>query len=268
MSKHGRASLSAVGLLVVGTFGACGDSASPDNALEEVTSELATPGKPQGLTCGIGYYRNCVNVDMGICDGVETGYTTGNCNSGNWSFTLGNATGLHNAADGDRSCYAPWGFYHQAWTNSDPNVNANSAWLLLPKGTACGFKDNCNNYTELCMGLDPANSCPSGWNMMFSGDAGAPAKCNHNGPGGSPGPGAFVWCEYQDPNHVCNGTCQTTDQLYGTVCGISDNDKTNYGECLGVFPGATGTCPAGYQWHGRFDDGRSVGHGLSWCSRD
>ena len=247
-----------LGLLTVAVFGGC-DGTSTGDKVEEVTSALVTAGKPQGFTCGLGYYRNCVNVDSGNCNGVLTGDTGGNCANGNWYFNTNAGPGYHLDADGDRGLGPFWGLYHQAWTTSDTNVNANSASLLLPKGTACGFKDNCNDHGELCMGLDAAFSCPSGWNKMVASDINAPSSCNG-------GPGGFVWCEYQDPGNVCTGTCQTTDQPYGTVCGISDNDRTPAGKCLGV-TNTNSTCPPGYTWHGRYDDGRSVGHGVSWCSR-
>jgi hypothetical protein len=125
-------------------------------------------------------------------------------------------------------------------------------------GTACGFKDNCNNSGLTCIGFDPAHSCPPGWVAKVGSDSNAPGSCNG-------GPGGFVWCEYQDPNALCTtGSCPLTDQPSGIVCGIDDNDRHN-GQCLGVQTDSV--CPPGWAHKGWYDDGRSAGHGIGWCTK-
>jgi hypothetical protein len=103
------------------------------------------------------------------------------------------------------------------------------------------------------MDFDANVSCPAGWTKKVASDMKAPSGCG------------FVWCEYQDPNNLCTTqACQHTNQPYGLACGITDNDRNN-GQCMGRL--TTQGCPLGYVRYGYFDDGRSPGHGVGWCSR-
>jgi len=114
------------------------------------------------------------------------------------------------------------------------------------------------------MGYNPQWECPSGWQQRQAGDANSSSGCN------------FAWCEYLDPHGACtDGTC--FDQLpHGVTCGITDSDypdthpnpKFAAGHCLDKIPKTPQTgCPSGWQWYGRYDSGRSSGHGLAWCNK-
>ncbi len=249
--------LTAAVLFLVG-FAAC-DTAEN---VESKTSALAVSGWPQGLDCGLGYYRNGVDVVHGYCEGVSTGDATGNvCNPAYMTRCTNGvscASGFGIGVDGDQGLCNPWGLYHQQLLSSTGGVTtANTDQLLLPKGTACGFKDNCHDNTLTCMGYDPAHSCPPGWTAKVGSDINNPSSCNG-------GPGGYVWCEYQDPNNLCTGSCQLADQPSGIVCGIDDNDRHN-GQCLGMVTDSA--CPSGWSRNGWFDDGRSAGHGIGWCTK-
>jgi hypothetical protein len=224
---------------------------TPPDEVEKVTQKLGVSGWPQGLVCGMGYYRNGQDVVRGFCQGEVTALAASNTQI----FQCGNfcARGFHCAADGDHGLSAPWGLYHQAFNFNSGGVSAATAdQLFLPRGTACGFKESCNNTAETCMGFDANVSCPAGWLKKQGSDMRAPSHCG------------FVWCEYQDPFNLCNGTCQNFDQPSGLLCGVTDNDRNN-GQCLG-FQTKFG-CPPGWDRHGWFDTGRSPGHGIGWCRK-
>jgi hypothetical protein len=248
------------GVVVLSLAGlvACGDQSD----VEVKASALGVSGWPQGMDCGLGYYRNGVNVVDGVCQGFRTGNANIDwCDQsamGRCDVAGSCAPGFGVGPDGDRGLCAPWGFYHQHLLSSTGGVTlTNTDQLFLPKGTACGFKDNCNDPALTCMGFNPAVSCPPGWVKKVGSDSNAPASCNG-------GPGGFVWCEYQDPNNLCTGTCQLQDQPAGIVCGIDDNDRHN-GQCLGQ--STDSACPPGWARKTWFDDGRSVGHGIGWCTK-
>jgi hypothetical protein len=234
---------------------------SAQEGVEIKTSALGVLGWPQGLDCGLGYYRNGANVAFGVCQGTATANAwVDTCTSGAISTCQGwgCAPGFSIGIDGDRGLCAPWGFYHQQLSSSTGDVTTlNTDQLFLPKGTACGFKDNCNNNTVTCMGFDAAHQCPKGWIARVGSDLNAPSSCNG-------GPGGFVWCEYLDPNNLCTGDCQLVNQPAGLVCGITDNDRRN-GLCLGQRTDIA--CPAGWARKGWYDDGRSGGHGIGWCTK-
>jgi hypothetical protein len=247
------------GMLAVTTLAACG---TEENATETTAGALGVTGMPQGLTCGMGYYTDYRNVQSGYCKGYSTANAYSMC-SGNTctsGFDLGpSAPGFHVAGDGDRGrglsgAGLGWGFYHQSLSASTGGVTtANTDQLYLPKGTACGFKEACNGDSgETCMGYDSNHSCPPGWVQRVASDIKAPSGCG------------FVWCEYQDPNNLCIGDCQLTNQPSGIVCGIDDNDRHN-GQCLGVQTDSA--CPAGWQHQGSYDYGRSPNHGVGWCTK-
>ena len=258
---HGAAALGALAALALAS--ACDGGAVPmdDVPAAEVqqTASAVLNGLPAGLTCGLGYYRNGVNVAMGRCQGLATATAAySDCYPDSITMCIPNwpnmscAPGFLASADGDRGLCLPWGLYHQS-LQAGLNDLANADQLALPQGTACGFKESCNDTSETCMGLDPRQTCPKGWVRKVASDSNAPSNCG------------YYWCEYQDPNHLCTGNCQYQNQMSGLVCGISDNDRpSTHGTCLGVNT-ATGQCPAGWAWYGWFDDGRSVGHGIGWC---
>ena len=211
---------------------------------------------PPGMTCGISYvaWVGCFlqNVVNGYCAGVQTTVPS-SYNCGYPSVTQQAAGGYRNANDGDRGQPSGLGFYNQAW--NQPNAT-NSTQYILPKGTACGFKEACNDSGERCMGYDAHNSCPPGWQRKSASDLNAPNGC------------VFDWCEYQDPNNLCQYDSCYYNLPHGLVCGLTDSDKSlanGGGQCLGV--ATTTGCPGGFVLYGFFDAGRPAGHGVGFCMK-
>jgi hypothetical protein len=219
-------------------------------------------GWPDGLTCGLSYVSNNGYVVNGYCESVNSRSAyieyndcqydnTESCDEPGDSICAPEFAGI---VDGDVGLCSERGFYHQAY--GGPGVSPTySTQLLLPKGTACGLYHTCAQFgvKYYCMGTyDAATSCPPGWLPKVSSDANAPSGCN------------YVWCEYQDPNVLCTGACTLTNQPSGLVCGLNDNDRHN-GHCLGVQTDSS--CPSGWQHYGAYDDGRSSGHGTTWCTK-
>jgi hypothetical protein len=233
-------------------LGACG--AEPEGDLESTTGALGVSAFPDGLTCGLSYLNGPPVVD-GTCEGVHT---------------LANPLPFHfgwaKQYDGDSGLPSGNGFYHQRRTllNSPQPDTSN---VILPQGTACGFKHTARGDTEKCFGLDPElGNCPFGWTRRIGGDSTAPGGSN------------FVWCEYNDSNHTCDfGSCLGS-MPSGLACGISDNDRSPRGSCQRLTSGiAPNQCPAGYRWSfitttnagsGYYDAGRSGGHGIGWCAKN
>jgi hypothetical protein len=248
------ATMPAFGLSVLITLGltALGCLGGEDATETKIGALVPGPGinaSPQGLTCGMAYYSGSTPIVDNTCVGRLT-------------KEQAPAVGFALVNDGDRGASSGSGFYHQGWTTSDPAIvtsgpNENTDQLELPPGTACGFKELCNDAGQTCMGYDPAqNHCPPGWAARVSSDLGAPGGCN------------FVWCEYLDPNHTCplGSSCAATSGFArGTACGINDNDR-NTGSCFGVVTTQTSTCPSGYTKFGFYDAGRRAGHGIGWCA--
>jgi hypothetical protein len=249
----------AFGFLVVGLVASgCGERAAEGVVVESTTSPLSIKVLPTGTTCGLGYYKDGNTIVKGICNGASTlNPTRFQCSPlGAICISTGTSTptpGAHLAADGDRGLGSGWGFYHQTFDASPGSGDvADSAFYALPSGTACGFKEACNDSGETCMGFNANVSCPSGWVRRVSSDLHAPSGCG------------FVWCEFQDVSQNCPDDCGLTTYWIpsGTVCGITDGDRNN-GQCLG-FSTLLG-CPSGWTRYGFLDDGRPAGHGVGWC---
>ena len=233
------------------TLAACvwGCDGAPD-VVDEVVSGLESTGLPNGATCGLAYRRPGSPVIGTGCEGVQTIEPSSAICLG-WNQPTVRPPGFVLASDGDRGLPACYGFWH--WRFNETS-GADSTNFRLPKGTACGFKEACNNSGERCMGFDANVSCPAGWVKKLSSDLNAPNGCG------------FVWCEYQDPNNLCTSrACQYDNQPMGLVCGITDNDRNN-GQCQGML--TKNGCPWGYSRYGFFDDGRSAGHGVGWCAKN
>ena len=141
----------------------------------------ATHGLHAGFTCGLAYAGRAPHPRQQRV---------------RWVPTL-----VHRTTDtrciGENAPLIPPGF---AWV-SDCDRGCRRQRLLIPiavgarsprpvppaRGTACGFKEACNNSGERCLGFDGNVSCPAGWNAT-----------DRQRPRGANGCG-FVWCEYQDP---------------------------------------------------------------------
>ena len=192
------------------------------------------------------------------------------------SFQMQAAPGWLTQSDGDIGNSATFGFYHQELTAAGGGVTDNSVSdkFKLPRGTACGFHHTRNTpFIDMagpqstCMGQDPAKKqCPTGWVFkshfdMSSGDGNAPCgdlqnqdHCRY-----------FTWCEYQDPNGLCDNDpqCLVMARANGYAVGISSNVDPNGFETGGA--GNNPTCPVGFSRVHFHDDGRPTGQGLSWC---
>jgi len=229
-----------------GTVGGCADG--PDDQIEgqaqALNSGLRVSGLPAGLVCGLSYQYNSGIAENNGCMG---------------SLTLVNppVAGFNYRSVGDRGLNATKGFAEQVSRGSGAASSSNSDRLTLLRGTACGFKEQCNNSGELCLGFDPAISCPLGWTQRTARDADGGA-CH------------FFWCEYTDPNQVCcdGNSCDpacATAMPSGTACGMSDLIEQG-----GAFCGMSfAACPAGFHnTKGRYDWGRPSGNGISWCTKD
>jgi hypothetical protein len=245
---------------------ACGELENElDDDIVSTASALTHFDQPQGLLCGLNYSRGYNdNPVKGVCDGVTTrnAYTILNGTITTYYVDIGAVPGFTWVNDGDRGLPSFWGYSHQRLTSSSPSVNlTNTHQLLLPKGTACGFKETCNNAGETCMGKDPAgwiDPCPLGWVKRSASDMNAPSGCG------------FVWCEYQDPSNLCDALCQLLAQTRGMVCGLTDASKplgSGGGQCLGASTQFLTSCPAGWKRYGNYDSGRPPLYGLGWCSK-
>jgi hypothetical protein len=219
-------------------------------AVETGVAALESTGLPTGVVCGLQYQRPGSPVFGVGCQGFAS--TTPKAEN---EICIGSVPspappGFVQTADGDdRGLPSCNGFAHFRATdaNSTPTTQ-----YRLPRGTACGFKEACNNSAERCLGFDANVSCPAGWVRRVGSDMKAPSGCG------------FVWCEYQDPNNLCTtSACRFSNQPFGLVCGITDNDRNNK-QCLGMST-ATQGCPFPFHRIGFFDDGRSPGHGIGWC---
>jgi len=229
-----------------------GCDGAPDDGVE-VTSALESTGLPSGAVCGLQYRRPGSIVYGTACEGVPAfnGPIAENTLCAGENNPTVVPPGFALERDGDRGLPVCNGFSHWRF-NQASGVDPRN--FRLPKGTACGFKEACNNRGETCMGLDANVQCPMGWSKKVSSDLHAPSGCG------------FVWCEYQDPNNLCTTrACQYDNQPFGLVCGVTDNDRNN-GQCQGI-PTTSG-CPWGYSRYGYFDDGRSAGHGVGWCAKN
>src|SRR5215831_6484605 len=150
------------------------------------------------------------------------------------------------------------GFYHQELVSGGVTDLTRSASFQLFPGTACGFHHTQATPGLTCMGLDPAQGLrPSGW----------AARSHQDYNSG----GSYVWCEYQDPNNYCTDpnappypnmtVCQALAHESGYSNTISSNtDDTGFAAIT------NGNCITGWYKSPYFDDGRSSGWGLSFCT--
>jgi len=234
---------------------AAGCDGGPDP--QDIAQAAAEPertqrvGLPTGFTCGLAYRRPGSGIHgNNECAGFTTlihSTTDTRCIGENAPLT---PAGFAWVPDGDRGLPSCNGFYHFRFAGSNAIA---STRFRVPRGTACGFKEACNDSGERCLGFDANVSCPAGWTQRIASDLNAPNGCG------------FVWCEYQDPHDLCTtAACRVDNQPFGLTCGITDSDRNN-GQCLGQ-PTTSG-CPAGFTRYGFFDDGRSAGHGVGWCAK-
>lgn len=242
--------------LLLASFMSMGCEAPETEELSE-TSQALVVGRPQGITCGLAYAKPYQVDANGACNGTTT-VTVYAPSPPSYTLTQSAPVGFTPISVGDRGLASGWGFFVSSQTNSTGGVTtANSNDLLLPKGTACGFKESCNQGSSVtCLGFDANVSCPSGWTRKWAGDSNAPGGCN------------FVWCEYQDPNGYCStSACTSNGGLPGIVCGITDSQASggNIGQCLGV--DTRFSCPSGWTRMGNYDWGRSSGNGVGWCTK-
>jgi hypothetical protein len=206
---------------------------------------------PQGLTGGIAYWDGSSRRFDVAVDGIPTLATSG-------GFVMQASTGWALGSDGDLGMHAGQGFYHQELAATGTGaVNANdrlhdSQSFILPAGAACGFHHTRNTppsgSLHTCMGSDPSVSCPAGWLAKSHTDA--------NGSAGD----KFVWCEYTDPQILCEDpTCIANTFGRGVAFALSsDTDASGFTD----FDFA---CPTGYHRGPFMDDGRGAGLGLSAC---
>jgi hypothetical protein len=269
-TRHG--SILAIALALSGC-----EAAPPET---ETITQALTVGLPAGLTCGIGYIAPFQTAAFGSCNGFPTAQFTGT--STNYTIHREAGPGFLNVQAGDRGLGPNFGFYNQTRSFTDAAAIGKSDDLALPRGTACGFKETCNDTGEMCFGnFDPArNQCPTGWVPRRAMDILGASNCN------------FAWCEYLDPhrhswkvlasgaeapggdcpddpmppdgtNHTCLPNLPS-----GTACGITDKQSPfNTGVCVTTFT-PSGSCPAGFTAHPFFDWGRPAGVGVTWCSKN
>jgi LGFP repeat len=210
---------------------------------------------PQGLTMNLHY----------------TGYSSGPfahnipCETGPFASSYGDVIARF---DGDVGQAGGYGFCHNELVYALIADQSRSARFKLLPGAACGFHQTHNSPGLTCMGFDPAlNQCPPGWLPrsqfdMSSGDGQAPCgnlqnqkHCHY-----------FVWCEYQDPNHLCGDphTMKCISDAQETPYAVSISSNVNK-EASGAAVANGGNCPIGWNRTPSFDMGRSDGQGLSWC---
>lgn len=204
------------------------------------------------MTCQLEYYR-CGPMFWDPC--FYEGETCRPAYDGAGNYNP--SSGYTVVADGDWGAPGGDGFRHLQYSagTTDPSV---SSRLVLPQGTTCGFHNTRNSPGQTCMGFDPANAitgqpnaCPSGWTPKWHFDMSSDS-------------GYFVWCEYQDPNHFCDGACLTSALYNGYACGVSSNtDGTGVGSCANV--STNSSCSGGAFRSPYIDAGRDGGQGIAWC---
>jgi hypothetical protein len=220
------------------------------------TAPLESTALPLGAVCGLEYERPGSSVYGQPCEGENSNFPfpTNTICIGEVPPTT--PAGFRWTEDGDLGLPTCNGFKHFTYNLGSQTA---SDEFQLPKGTACGFKETCNNHNETCLGVDPRVSCPAGWFRKIASDMNGASNCY------------YAWCEYQDPHTLCTTTaCVHDNQPEGLVCGVTDSDSTDpgrVGQCMNLTTRTQG-CPGGYNHFGNFDDGRSAGHGIGWCARD
>lgn len=254
MKKQAKPIISAIALGALDGWGA--EDGEDVIATTGAIARVPSVGYPKDLHAGLGYIAAWSTIYQGSCVGTVTATAYSNTDGAGTQYvrTTGVATGHHNASDGDRGQPVNFGFYHQAQKSSTGDVS-DTSWLMLPKGTACGFKETGNNSSETCYGHDPKYGCPPDWDPKIGTDSSAPAGTN------------FAWCEYRDDHTLCPvGSASAFANLpSGTACGITDNTRNN-GRCLDKLAPTQG-CPDGgwVRSTSFYDAGDTNGHGIGWC---
>jgi hypothetical protein len=227
---------------------ACGAEgpAEPDEPppIAGAIEPLGVNGLPAGLVCGIAYTDSGQTiVEQAYCQ--DPYYRTLPVYGPPYA-----PVNWRKFFDGDYGLPAGHGFAHQSLLSGARPED--SAQLVLPRGTACGFKHSANTPSVTCMGLDPRIGCPAGWAQRSVGDADSGER--------------YYWCEYLDWYNTCPNMGCSSQVPRGTACGISNPDEgSGVGYCNGyrIQPGYP--CPNGWTRLGFYDRGRSAGHGIGWC---
>jgi WSC domain len=234
----------------------------------------AVDGKPWGLACGLGYLNELcylgglcnewMNIDS-VCEGVHSFEITpiGDAHPdapGEPAYRY--SVTAHHTAPGyllnygeDVGQHDNHGFSLQRRTMAGSVTDLQqSDRFALPQGTVCGFHHTRFFAPEWsCMGLDPAVACPAGWAKRRHFDMSSDDR-------------AWVWCEYQDPNHLCtSAACIAAATSNGYTAGLSSTtDSTGWGKYLGRSTKAA-ECPPGRSPTPFIDMGRPAGDGLGYC---
>jgi hypothetical protein len=211
---------------------------------------LPIPDLPQGQTFGLTYFES-PGVPLNpfgypasaLGTQVVFGYT---------GYAPGDDVSVVQTMDGDLGAPSGQGFVHAYLAIGGVTAPSQSGNFVLPKGTTCGFHHTINTPGLTCMGIDPLNGCPAGWNQKKHFDM-------------SSGSGYFVWCEYTDPKSLCEGqaqtNCITNADMMGVTIGVSSVMSP-------ADPGglATYACPLNeFPVAGPFDSGDPSGQGLAYC---
>lgn len=275
----------AAGAAAIGLIGCApplgGNWASCAAAIQGLSGIIAAAPGTSFLTCSEpSVFRSGAVLSPGAVDPVPTLHL----NAGHTAFTVQAAPGWITMSDGDIGNSANFGFYHQELGAGSSVVFDDTVAdrFVLPKGAVCGFHHSRNTPFDImqrfslgnastCMGQDPAiRRCPVGWIPknhfdMSSGDGqascvdlnSARSHCAY-----------FVWCEYQDPNGLCDADVNCLSNVRRRGFGLSvasDTDAAGAATLIQIPPVNDALCPIGWIRTNAYDDGRSAGQGLSWC---
>jgi hypothetical protein len=266
------AAIALLGARAVGVLNCSGELGCVANAVSTTAEVIMAAQGTSFLTCGPPSVFRSGSVTVSGGRPVPTLLLS----TDGGSFTVQAAAGWLTQSDGDIGDNRNFGFYHQELTAAGGGVTdvSVSDKFKLPRGTACGFHHTRNTPfnsmagpQSTCMGQDQAltGQCPNGWSLrshfdMSSGDGRAACGNLQNRDHCA----YFTWCEYQDPNQLCDNDpqCLANSRTGGFALGISSNVDPN-----GVEGGGAGNppCPVGFSRVNFYDDGRSAGQGLSWC---
>jgi len=190
------------------------------------------------------------------------------------------ASGWANVSDRDWGNQVQAGIYHQELVNGDGD-STHSTSFAIPRGATCGFHHTIFSPGHMCLGYNPGK-VPGITEVMSSPGLGLAPPPTPGTPGCPLGwtagkafdmsstTGYWVWCEYQDPNGLSNGSPSV--QPLGISCGMSDNFTGTYGNCMGVsvlnpLVSSWPICPANFSGSVWLDSGASSGIGLGLCTQ-
>jgi Ricin-type beta-trefoil lectin domain len=281
----------AAGIAAIGLI-ACGIAQSETGAWASSCLQViqGTSGTVGTIAAGTGGFTSCGDpkvfrggavLAIGESNPVATLLLDG---SGS-SFSVHAAPGWLTMSDGDKGSDRDFGFYHQELSAPSMSVSDTSVSdrFVLPRGTACGFHHTRNTpfsvmqrfalgNASTCMGHDPGQGdCPGGWQAKnhFDGSSGDGSETCVN-LAGAAGHHCdyFAWCEYQDPNGLCDAdpNCFPNAQRRGFGFSVaSDTDAAGAVTLIRDPPVNDAPCPVGWIRTNAHDDGRDRGQGLSWC---